>query len=217
MKAIMGNENGIVESRDVGFYWIRFIDDESQNLYSRSFLAKLHKDVDPKDTICGREIDAVFVGGQYIINKIIKQDSWQDVVNQLFGGKDPEPEPLPTYELTERERDFLKRQAACWVDPMKFTVYENAVIMYVTTHRSGFDYATCLGIYEDPLPVLNAVLNSEEYQRYLGFNAKMPSVQPLVNAAIRAGSYTLPQSDYITSQCKKAIEYYHKTKGTNLE
>ena len=140
---------------------------------------------------------------------------WQDAANQIFGGREPEPEPLPAYELTEREREFLRTDRRTWVDPMKFMIYKNAVIRYVTTHRSGFDYACCYGIYDDPRPVLQAILNSDEYKGYLESNAKMPSVRPLVNMAIQAGVYTFPQNDYVKSECEAAIAYYHKTGGTN--
>jgi hypothetical protein len=140
---------------------------------------------------------------------------WQETVEDLFGGRAHDPEPLPTRELTEQERGFLRSDCCCWVDPMKFTIYKNAVIRYVVTHRSGFDYPCCYGIYEDPESALEAILNSEEYRNYLGWNAKMPSVYPLVNSAIRAGAYTFAQSDYVKSQCEMAIAYYHKTGGTN--
>lgn len=146
--------------------------------------------------------------------------TWQDVVGKVFGGgKNPPPEqpPLdkPVYELTERERGFLRIDCRTWVDPMKFMVYKNAVIRYVTTHRSGFDYSLCYGLYDDPYSALEAILNSNEYREYRGWNAKMPSVTPLVNAAIQAGAYTFPQSDYVNSECEAAIAYYHKTGGTN--
>lgn len=119
------------------------------------------------------------------------------------------------HELTEQEREFLRVDARTWVDPMKFTIYKNAVIRYVTTHRSGFDYACCYGLYDDPQSALEAIVNSQEYRQYLGWNAKMPSNQSLVNLAIQANSYNFAHNDYIEAECEAAIAYYHKTNGTN--
>lgn len=145
---------------------------------------------------------------------------WQDMARHVFGGgKTPRTAPddnhKSVYQLTERERGFLRNDCRTWVDPMKFMVYGNAVIRYVTTHRSGFDYAFCYGLYDEPYSALEAILNSDEYQVYLIWNAKMPSVAPLVSAAIRAGVYTFPQGDYVDSECEAAITYYNKTGGTN--
>lgn len=138
---------------------------------------------------------------------------WQKQAEFMFGGG--AVQPLPPYELTARERDALRSDARTWVDPMRFTVYKNAVIRYVSTHRSGFDYPFCYGLYDNPKSVLEAVLNSEEYRKYLGWNAKMPNNHDLVNLAIHQGTYEFSHSDYVKSQCERAIAYYHETNGVN--
>lgn len=143
-------------------------------------------------------------------------ETWQQTMESAFGGGTSEPIKPAHYELNERELAFLRGNASTWVDPMRFTVYKNAVIMYVKTHRSAFDYPTCLGLYDHPEAVLEAVLNSKEYRDYLGWNAKVPSNADLVSMMIKDGEYEFAGNDYVTSQCERAIAYWHKTHEGNL-
>lgn len=157
-----------------------------------------HKDIDWKDAVPQT-------------SQIPDDLSWQQAVNTLFGGGTPEIPKKTTRPLTDREREYLRADCRCWVDPMRFMVYKNAVIRYVKTHRSGFDYAVCYGLYDDPTEALEAILNSDEYQAYLGWNAKIPSNAGLVSAMIKDGLYEFGGSDHIASKCEAAIAYWHKT------
>jgi hypothetical protein len=67
------------------------------------------------------------------------------------------------YELTQAEKDAITGYAKAFWDDIRVMQYQNAVVLYVEGYRSSFEYVCCLGVYDNPLPVVMAVLASREY------------------------------------------------------
>lgn len=68
------------------------------------------------------------------------------------------------YQLTDAEKKMIDNYAyAFWAD-FKVMVYERAVILYVDSHRSDFDYPSILRYDDQPEKVMQAVLDYEGYK-----------------------------------------------------
>lgn len=112
-----------------------------------------------------------------------------------------------SHELTTWEHGFIKRMVDAFWSDTRVTTYKNAVILYVKSHRSAFDYASCMGLYDNPQEVAEAVLQSEEYvNRSPVSAARMPVGGAVTSMAY--GVYQFSDQELIAKECEAAITYW---------
>lgn len=113
-----------------------------------------------------------------------------------------------SYVLTTQECATVDSLSySFWAD-LRVMVHQDAVLFYVDSYRTDFEYVACLGIYLDPQSVLEAV---ENYPGYV--NRSKVSTRKGVNS-LRGYHKTTPEQR--TERIEVAIQYWRENQKAAL-